>query len=242
MFSFVARRILATVPVLLIVAVLVFLLLRLTPGDPAAILAGDAANTEQIARIRAGLGLDRPILVQFGIWFGNLLQGDLGESFYYKTKVATLIGQRLEPTLSLAALTISIAVLVAVPLGVLAAWRFGGWLDRALMGFSVLGFSVPVFVLAYILIWLVSLKLGWLPVQGYQRLADGVGPWLYHLVLPSITLSVIYIALIARVTRASVHGGAGRGLHPHRARQGPARSCACWCATRWPTRRCRSSP
>ena len=204
MFSFVARRVLSTVPVLLIVAVLVFLLLRLTPGDPAAILAGDAANTEQIARIRTSLGLDRPILAQFGIWIGHLLQGNLGESFYYKTGVATLIGQRLEPTLSLAAITITIAVLVAVPLGVLAAWRFGGWLDRALMGFSVLGFSVPVFVLAYILIWLVSLKLGWLPVQGYQRIADGVGPWLYHLILPSLTLSVIYIALLARVTRASV--------------------------------------
>ena len=204
MFAFVARRLLATIPVLLIVAVLVFLLLRLTPGDPAAIMAGDAASTEQIARIRAGLGLDRPILAQFGIWFGNLLQGDLGESFYYKTQVTTLIGQRLEPTLSLAAITIVVAVLIAVPLGVVAAWRFGGWFDRALMGFSVLGFSVPVFVLAYILIWLVSLKLGWLPVQGYQRLADGAGLWLYHLALPSITLSVIYVALIARVTRASV--------------------------------------
>jgi len=186
------------------VAVLVFMMLRLTPGDPAAILAGDAANTEQIARIRTNLGLDRPILVQFGIWFGNLLQGDLGESFYYKTKVAALIGQRLEPTLSLATMTILIAVLVAVPLGVLAAWRFGGWFDRTLMGFSVLGFSIPVFVLAYILIWIVSLKLGWLPVQGYKRIADGVGPWLTHLALPSVTLSIIYIALIARVTRASV--------------------------------------
>jgi peptide/nickel transport system permease protein len=204
LFNFVARRVLATVPVLLIVAVLVFLLLRLTPGDPAAILAGDAANTEQIAHIRSSLGLDRPILVQFGIWFANLMQGNLGESFYYKTGVATLIGQRLEPTLSLAALTIAIAVLVSVPLGVLAAWRFGGWLDRALMGFSVVGFSVPVFVLAYILIYIVSLKLGLLPVQGYQRIADGVGPWLYHLLLPSVTLSVLYIALIARVTRASV--------------------------------------
>ena len=204
MYAFLARRLLSTIPVLLIVAVLVFLMLRLTPGDPAAILAGDAASTEQIARIRANLGLDRPIPVQFGIWFGNLVQGDLGESFYYKTKVATLIGQRLEPTLSLATMTILIAVLVAVPLGVLAAWRFGGWFDRVLMGFSVLGFSIPIFVLAYILIWVVSLKLGWLPVQGYKRIADGVGPWLWHLALPSITLSIIYIALIARVTRASV--------------------------------------
>ncbi len=181
-----------------------FLLLRLSPGDPAAILAGDAASTEQIARIRASLGLDRPIVVQFGIWLANLLGGDLGESFYYKQSVASLIGQRIEPTLALSALTIVIAVLVSVPLGVLAAWRFGGWFDRALMGFSVLGFSVPVFVLAYLLIWLVSLQLGWLPVQGYARIADGFVPFLRHLVLPAITLSVIFIALIARVTRASV--------------------------------------
>ena len=204
MYTFLARRLLSTIPVLLIVAVLVFLLLRLTPGDPAAILAGDAANTEQIARIRENLGLDRPIPVQFGIWFGNLLSGDLGESFYYKQKVTALIGQRLEPTISLAALTTLFAVLVSVPLGVLAAWRFGSWFDRALMGFSVMGFSVPVYVLAYLLIWFVSLKLGLLPVQGYHRIADGFWPYLQHLILPSFTLSIIYVALIARVTRASV--------------------------------------
>ena len=189
---------------LVIVAVLVFLLLRLTPGDPAAILAGDAASAEQIARIRTDLGLEKPIVVQFGIWAGRLLRGDLGESFYYKIQVAELISQRLEPTLSLSVVTILFAVLVAVPLGSLAAWRFGGWLDRALMGFSVMGFSVPGFVLAYMLIYVVSLKLGWLPVQGYKRIADGVGPWLQHLILPCLTLSVIFIALIARVTRAAV--------------------------------------
>jgi peptide/nickel transport system permease protein len=133
-----------------------------------------------------------------------VLRGDLGESFYFRIKVAELIRQRLEPTLALASLTILIAIVVSVPLGVVAAWRFGGWFDRALMGFSVMGFSVPVFVLAYLLIWLVSLKLGWLPVQGYRRLADGFAPFLQHLILPAITLSVIYIALIARVTRASV--------------------------------------
>ena len=183
---------------------LVFLLLRLTPGDPAAILAGDAATGEQIAKIRADLGLDRPLLVQFGIWIARVLSGDLGQSFYFRIDVATLIAQRLEPTFALATLTILIAVLVSVPLGALSAWRFGGWLDRALMGFSVLGFSVPVFVLAYLLIWLVSLKLGWLPVQGYVRVADDPLLFLKHLILPSLTLSVIYIALIARVTRASV--------------------------------------
>ena len=204
MLNFLFRRLLSTIPVLLIVSVLVFLMLRLTPGDPAAVLAGDAATTEQIAQIRASLGLDRSIVEQYLIWFGHLLTGDLGQSYYYKTEVTTLIAQRLEPTVSLALITIVIAVAVSVPLGVLAAWRFGGWLDRTLMAFSVMGFSVPVFVLAYLLIWLLSLKLGWLPVQGYKRLSEGFGPWLYQLILPSITLSVIYIALIARVTRASM--------------------------------------
>ena len=204
MFSFIARRVLATIPVLLIVAVLVFLLLRLTPGDPAAIMAGDAANAEQIERIRAGLGLDRPLVVQFGLWLGRIMTGDLGQSFYYRMNVTALIGQRMEPTFMLAGLTILIAILVSIPLGVLAAWRHGGWFDRTLMAFSVMGFSIPVFVLAYMLIWFVSLKLGWLPVQGYRRLADGFLPFIQHLILPAITLSFIYIALIARVTRASV--------------------------------------
>ena len=204
MYAFIARRLLSTIPVLLIVAVLVFSLLRLTPGDPAAIMAGDAATGEQIERIRAGLGLDRPIVVQFGIWLAKLARGDLGESFYFRIKVTELIAQRLEPTFALATLTILIAIAISIPLGVIAAWRFGSWFDRALMGFSVMGFSVPVFVLAYLLIWLVSLKLGWLPVQGYARCADGFVPFIRHLLLPSITLSVIYIALIARVTRASV--------------------------------------
>jgi peptide/nickel transport system permease protein len=204
MLGFILRRLLATIPVLLIVAVLVFLMLRLTPGDPAAILAGDAASSEQIAEIRASLGLDRPLPVQFAIWIGNLARGELGQSYFYKMQVTQLIGQRLEPTMALATLTILFAVIVSIPLGVLAAWRFGGWFDRALMGFSVLGFSVPVFVLAYILIWIVSLQLGWFPVQGYRRLADGFFPFLHHLILPALTLSVIYIALIARVTRASV--------------------------------------
>jgi len=204
MTAYSLKRLLATIPAIAVVAVLVFMLLRLTPGDPAAILAGDAASPEQIAQIRANLGLEEPLLVQFGIWLKQMALGDLGESFYFKIRVIDLIGQRLEPTLSLAALTIVIAVLVSVPLGVLAAWRFGGWFDRVLMGFSVMGFSVPVFVLAYILIWLLSVKLGWFPVQGYKRMADGFGPYIYHLILPAVTLSVIYIALIARVTRASV--------------------------------------
>jgi peptide/nickel transport system permease protein len=204
MWGFLGKRLISTVPVLFVVAVVVFLLLRLTPGDPAAVIAGDSATTEQVEQIRAGLGLNRSIPVQFGLWFGNVLRGDLGESFFFKKNVSELIAQRIEPTLALALCTIALAIAVAVPLGVLAAWRHGGWLDRALMGFSTLGFSIPVFVLGYLLIWIVSIKLQWLPVQGYRRIGEGIGPFLRHLILPSITLSVIYIALIARVTRASV--------------------------------------
>jgi peptide/nickel transport system permease protein len=204
MYQFIARRLLATIPVLAIVAVLVFLLLRITPGDPAAILAGDAASTEQIEGIRKTLGLDQPLPVQFGIWALQMAQGELGESYYYKVQVTELIAQRIEATFSLALFTIVVAVLIAVPLGVIAAWRFGGWFDRFLMGFSVFGFSVPVFIVGYLLVWFVSLKLGWLPVQGYKQIDAGFWPWMQHLVLPAITLSVIYIALIARVTRASV--------------------------------------
>ena len=202
--AFLLRRLLATVPVMLMVAVLVFLMLRLTPGDPAAIMAGDNASSAEVEVIRAGLGLDRPLPVQFAIWFGDLLRGDLGESFFFKRPVTELILQRVGPTLSLATTTIVIAVLVAVPLGVLAAWRHGTIVDRLVSGFAVLGFSVPVFVLGYTLIYVFAIRLNWLPVQGYKPLSAGFGPFLYQLILPSITLSVVYIALIARITRASV--------------------------------------
>lgn len=204
MLNFLLRRGLATVPVLMIVAVIVFLLLRMTPGDPAAAIAGDAASALDIERIRAQLGLNDSIVNQFVTWLGHVLRGDLGYSFFYKMSVTQLIGQRLEPTLSVAAVTVVLTVLIAVPLGVLAASRRGGRLDRFIMGASVLGFSVPVFVAGYLMIWLFSMQLGWLPSQGYSRIADGVGPWLRNLVLPCITLAVTYAALIARVTRAAV--------------------------------------
>ena len=204
MAGYILRRIVATIPVMLVVAVLVFLMLRLTPGDPAAVIAGDNANAEQIAAIRTRLGLDQPIVVQFFIWFGQILRGDFGESFFFKKTVAELIASRLEPTLALSLSTILIAVAVAVPLGVLAAYKQGTLIDRIVMGFSVLGFSVPVFVIGYSLIYLFAIQLNWFPVQGYQRLADGLGGFLARLVLPSLTLSVIYIALIARMTRTSV--------------------------------------
>ncbi|NYT70455.1 ABC transporter permease [Pusillimonas noertemannii] len=204
MLAFFLRRVLSTIPVLVIVALIVFFMLRLAPGDPAAAIVGNSGTADDIALVRTALGLDDSMPVQFIRWVGQLVQGNLGESFFMKIPVSELIAHRIEPTLSLAALTLVVAVLVAVPLGVLAAWRHGGWLDRALMGFSVLGFSIPAFVLGYILIWLFSLHLQWLPVQGYSRLANGIIPWLRHLILPSIALSIIYVALIARVTRAAV--------------------------------------
>ena len=204
MLGFVSRRLLATIPVMAVVAVFVFLLLHLSPGDPATVIAGDYASPEDIARIRAKLGLDQPIHVQFLTWIERLVTGDLGISIFSNLPVATLIGQRLEPTLALALVTLTLAILIAVPVGTLAAWKAGSWIDRFVMGFAVLGFSVPVFVLGYALIWLMAIKLAWFPVQGYAPLAEGFWSFLHRLVLPSATLSMIYIALIARITRASV--------------------------------------
>jgi peptide/nickel transport system permease protein len=204
MGGYLLRRIFSTLPVLAIVAVFVFLMLRLTPSDPAAIIAGDYASPEQIEGIRERLGLNEPILKQFVIWISGVLQGDFGESFFYKKQVAELIGERLEPTLSLSLLTIFLVLLVAVPIGVIAAHNHGTWIDRFVMGFSVLGFSVPVFVVGYILIYVFAITLEWLPVQGYQRIGDGVGGWLLRLILPAMTLSVVFIAFIARMTRTSV--------------------------------------
>lgn len=204
MASYLIKRILATIPVMLFVAIFIFLLLRLTPGDPAALLAGDFANDAQITEIRESLGLDQPMWRQFGLWIADMARFEFGQSFYYKKPVAELIAQRIEPTLSLSLLTITLTVIIAVPLGTLAAYRQGSWMDRTIMGFSVLGFSIPVFVIGYALVYLFSVKLGWLPVQGYTRIADGIGGWLYRLILPSVALSVIFVAFIARMTRTSV--------------------------------------
>lgn len=204
MGGYILRRVLATLPVLAIVAVFVFLMLRLTPSDPAAIIAGDYASPEQVEGIRERLGLNEPIIKQFAIWIGGVLRGDFGESFFYKKQVAELISERLEPTLSLSLLTILLVVMIAVPLGVIAAHNHGTWIDRLVMGFSVLGFSIPVFVVGYILIYVFAITLDWLPVQGYQRLREGVGGWLLRLILPAMTLSVVFIAFIARMTRTSV--------------------------------------
>ena len=204
MLSYILRRLGATVVVMAVVAFVVFSLLYLTPGDPAAVIAGDVATTEDIERIRQSLGLDQPFLVRFGNWVWALLHGDLGTSIFNSLPVAKLIGQRVEPTLSLTICTLIVAILTSVPLGVIAAARAESKLDHTIMGFSVLGFSIPVFVLAYLLILLFSLQLHWLPVQGYRPIGEGIWPWLVHLILPSLALGTVYAALIARITRASI--------------------------------------
>src|SRR5438132_3885657 len=167
MVSYILRRILSTLPVMGIVALFVFSLLYIAPGDPAAVIAGDQATPADVERIRQGLGLDRPFLVRFSEWTWQLLHGDMGTSIFTNLPVTTLIRQRIEPTMSLMVITLILSVVVAVPIGVLAAWKAGTWIDRAVMAFAVFGFSVPVFVVAYLLAYVFALELVWLPVQGY---------------------------------------------------------------------------
>jgi len=200
----IARRIAATLPVMAVVAVIVFLLIHLSPGDPAALIAGDLASTDDIARLRSALGLDLPLWQQFLIWAGKLARGDLGTSIFTQVPVAQLLAQRLEPTLSIALVTMTLSVVLAIPLGTLAAYRAGSWIDRLVMLFAVLAFSVPVFLIGYLLIYTFSITLQWLPVQGYVRLSEGIGPWLRHLLLPCVNLALVYMALLTRMTRATV--------------------------------------
>jgi len=204
MVSYILRRVLSTVPVMAIVALFVFSLLYIAPGDPAAVIAGDQASPADVERIREGLGLDRPFLVQFGTWLWRILHGDLGTSIFTNLPVSALIAQRIEPTLSLMVLTLVLTILVAVPLGVVAAWKAGSWVDRTIMAFAVFAFSLPVFVVGYLLAYVFALQFDWLPVQGYTPLAEGFWPWLQNLILPAVALGCVYIALIARITRASM--------------------------------------
>ncbi|TCU06108.1 ABC transporter permease [Rhizobium sullae] len=204
MLTFVCRRLLSTIPVMLFIALFVFSLLYLAPGDPAALIAGDQASQTEIDAIRVTLGLDQPFYIRFVGWLGHALRGDLGISIFSQLPVTTLIGQRLEPTLSLMLLTVIISVCIAVPMGVLAAANQGRWIDRAVMAIAVFGFSVPVFVVGYLLSWVFAIRLDLLPVQGYTPLAEGFAPFLANLILPAIALSCVYIALIARITRTSM--------------------------------------
>jgi peptide/nickel transport system permease protein len=204
MGAYALRRLLATIPVMAVVAVFVFFLLRFAPGDPAAIIAGEDATAESIAAVRAKLGLDRPVLEQFVLWLYRLAQGDLGVSIFSNLPVTRLIAQRIEPTLALTLSTLLVAVCLAIPIGVLAAWKARSLSDRVVMAFAVLGFATPTFLVGYGLIFVFSVKLGWLPVQGYRPISEGFGPFVETLILPSLALGMAYMALIARITRAAM--------------------------------------
>ncbi|MDA9406958.1 ABC transporter permease [Bradyrhizobium sp. CCBAU 45384] len=204
MISYIIRRLLSMLPVMAIVAVIVFSLLHLAPGDPSAIMVGDNATPEAIAQVREKLGLDQALWKQFFIWVFSVAHGDLGRSIFWDESVTSLIAQRAEPTISLAITTTIFAVSVALSVGIAAAAKAGTAFDRLVMTFAVLDFSVPLFVVGYLLIFLFALELKWFPVQGYAPVAEGVGPWLRSLALPTISLGLPYVALIARITRATL--------------------------------------
>ena len=204
MLTYVLGRLAATIPVMGVVALVVFAILRLTPGDPAAIIAGDSATNEQLEQIRLQMGLDEPVYVQFALWIGQILRGDLGTSLISGVPVSGMIVERIGPTLALSTTIILFSVAVAIPLGVIAAWKRGTLIDRAVSAASVLGYSLPVFVTGYLLILLFAMQLRWLPVQGFVPPSEGLWPFLQRLILPTLALGGAYIALIARITRTSV--------------------------------------
>ena len=218
MLGYLIRRVLAAVPVMGVVALFVFLLLRLTPGDPAAILAGDNATPERLERIRTSLGLNEPLIVQFITWVDKLLHGDLGTSLISNLPVMKMIGQRVEPSISIALSTIILAVVVAVPLGVIAAWKHGTWIDRFVMGLSVLGFSVPVFVVGYVLIEVFAIDLRWVPVQGFKSISTGLAVLRAH--HPADLRALLHLHRADRAHDACGDARrARRGLRPNRPRQ-----------------------
>lgn len=204
MLYYVCRRILILPPVMLTVALIVFCLLYVTPGDPAAMIAGDQATPDDIERIRVAMGLDKPFLIRFAIWIWQLLNGDLGASIFANQPVLQLIGQRIGPTFSLLTLSLVISVVIAIPLGVIAAWKRGKTADRIFMIVTVLSFSAPVVVVGYLLAFSFSTTLKWLPVQGYSPLSEGFSPYIQHLILPALTLGVSYAAILARTTRSAM--------------------------------------
>lgn len=204
MIHFVLRKLASTAIVMIVVAVIVFLLIHLSPGDPAAIIAGDRATLEDIAHIRTSLGLDQPLIYQFGLWVGRLAHGDLGVSLFSHLPVASLIVQRIEPTLSLAVATMLFAIATALPLGIVAAWQVGRWADRTIMAVAIAAFSFPIFIIGYGLVWGLALHWRILPVQGYTRLADGLVPYALHLILPALSLGLVFMALLTRMTRSTM--------------------------------------
>ena len=206
--SYIIHRLLATIPVVFIVVTFVFFLVRFAPGDPALLLLGSNESNDlavqDIEAIRHHLGLDQPMYRQYATFLWQTARGDLGTSVFSGQSVTSLYIQRLGPTLSLGILALILAVGLAIPMGVLAAWRASGIIDRGVMIYVALGFSVPAYWLAYNLIFIFSVRLGWLPAIGYSEIQNGIISWISHLILPAFVAGITTAALTTRITRSSM--------------------------------------
>ena len=208
MLPYIARRVVLAVPVFLAVSLITFSIMQLAPGDPAAILLGGDyllfATEEDINEARKALGVDRPAVVQYLDWFTGFFRGDLGTSLFTGKSVGELISTRIEPTVSMILMGIFIAIVLGIPMGILAAWKANTWIDRVVMIFAVIGFAMPGFWLAFNLIWLFSVVLGWFPVFGSSQFSHGMPEFFRHLILPAISIGTSLMALNARMTRSSM--------------------------------------
>ncbi|WP_099354030.1 ABC transporter permease [Fredinandcohnia onubensis] len=225
MLKYIVQRLFSLLPILLVVAIVVFFLAHLTPGDPVTVLLGDEASEETKAELRKELGFDLPLYTQFFLWFKGVIIGDLGDSYFLKMPVTQAFFEYLGPTLSLAIISQIIAIIVALVLGVFAAKKRGTFMDQAVMGISLFGISVPSFLVGLFLILIFSVQLQWLPVAGYRPLSDGFWEHLRYLILPAIALGMMQAALIARMTRSSmldvmktnyIKTAKSKGLHPNK--------------------------
>ena len=204
MQRYILKRLLAAIPTMAIVGVVVFSIIHLAPGDPAAIMAGEDADYEQVEAMRESMGLLDPIPVQFWRFVSGVAQGDLGESIFSGHKVSALILDRVEPTLSLALLSLSLSILISIPAGVLAAWKMNSVFDRVVMILALTGYAVPYFALGYVIIFLLAVQVEWFPAGGYIYLSEDFWGYLHHLLLPSFVLGFAGSALITRMTRATM--------------------------------------
>ena len=204
MQAYIIKRVFAIIPTMLIVGIIVFGIIHLAPGDPAAIIAGQEATPAQVEAMRQSMGLNDPIYVQFFIYIRSVVTLDFGESIFSGFKVTTLLKNTLQPTISLAVLGVSFSIIVAVPLGVLAAWKFNTWIDRLVMMFALVGYAVPYFALGYLLMWVFAVKIPLFPAGGYIYFGEGFWPYLHSLLLPAFLLGVTGAALITRMTRATM--------------------------------------
>jgi peptide/nickel transport system permease protein len=203
--GFLLRRTLGAIAVMWVVATLVFFMLRLVPGDPIQAMLFDVGDPEIAAQIRAKYGLDEPLYMQYGIWLGQLAQGDLGNSIYgSRVPVATILSEALPRTLSLAGLSFAVALLIAIPAGLVSALRKHSKLDHAFTMGAFLGLSMPDFWLGILLIILFAGQLQWLPAIGYVPISEGFWPWLRHLILPSLAIGTPFAAIVSRMIRSSM--------------------------------------